>query len=210
LSITCKLTAHAGSDHDIVAAAKVIETLNGIVNFMMREKHGTPFEHAFLKFIVEAPIMVSREHFRHRTGHSFNEISTRYTDIRKAGEPYVVQGESQHGKTGAYEFRPLPMETLIRGSEIIDRVHEAADEAYDELIELGYGKQDAGTVLTISHPTRYVWSCNPRSLMHFLALRNAPQARREIRMVAQQAEAQFAELFPVTHAAFEQHGRVAP
>lgn len=215
--IHCQLVARQGADLDIAAAAQVKpvyegdhDKAKGIINFMMREHHGSPFEHAYLKFIVEAPIFVSREHFRHRIGHSYNEISTRYTDIRKAGRPYIVRGQQQIGKTGAYRFEDLPDDARKEGEDIISAVHEAAESTYDRLIALGYGKQDAGTVFPISFPTRYVWSCNPRSLMHFLNLRNAPQARREIRMVAEQAERQFAQCFPWTYEAFVEHGRIAP
>lgn len=217
--ISCELIDSVGTDRHIVAAAKVIHpadvdmtdgTPAGIINFMMREKHGSPFEHAFMSFTVNAPIFVSREHFRHRIGHSYNEISTRYMDIRKAGAPYIVEGQRQIGKTGAYTFEPLPESALSMGRAIIAQVHADTNAAYDQLLALGYGKQDAGTVFTISHATRYTWSCNPRSLMHFLNLRNAPQARREIRWVAEIAEEVFSALFPITHAAFVEHGRIAP
>lgn len=216
--ITCELVRHIGDDVDMVLAAQVKESnydlsaekITGIIRFMMQNRHGSPFEHAFLKFIVEAPIFVSREHFRHRIGHSYNEISTRYTDIRKSGDPYIVGAEKQVGKTGAYSFEELDPDVQRRARAVIGRIQSESSNAYDTLLNMGVGKQDAGTVFTISHPTRYIWSCNPRSLMHFLSLRNADQARREIRMVAEQAEEIFKMLFPITHAAFVDFGRVAP
>ena len=71
-------------------------------------------------------------------------------------------------------------------------------------------KEVARTVLPLSMYTRYYWSCNPRSLMHFCSLRNSEFAQYEIRAYAEAAESFLAKLMPVTHAAFVENGRIAP
>ena len=75
---------------------------------------------------------------------------------------------------------------------------------------MGVAKEVARTVLPLATYTKYYWSCNPHSLMHFCALRNHESAQYEIRQYAVAAEAFLERLMPVTHAAFVENGRVAP
>ncbi len=85
-----------------------------------------------------------------------------------------------------------------------------AFEAYERLLEQGVAKEVARAVLPLSTYTRYFWSCNPRSLMHFCGLRNHESAQFEIRQFAAAAESFLERLMPITHAAFLANGRVAP
>jgi thymidylate synthase (FAD) len=78
------------------------------------------------------------------------------------------------------------------------------------LLARGVAKEQARAVLPVGLYSQMIWSCNPRSLMHFLSLRNAPTALKEIRELAEQAEEVFGRLLPITHAAFVIAGRVAP
>jgi thymidylate synthase (FAD) len=83
------------------------ESDHGLIRFLMRERHGTPFEHNSFRFHIRAPIFVAREWFRHRVG-SFNEFSMRYA--KATDEFYVPAPEdvrSQVGKPGAYSFEPV-------------------------------------------------------------------------------------------------------
>ena len=80
----------------------------GLIGFLMREKHGTPFEHNFFRFHIKAPIFVAREWFRHRIGWSYNEYSGRYSEMPKeAYMPLPEQIRTQVGKPGAYTFEPM-------------------------------------------------------------------------------------------------------
>ena len=92
-------------------------------------------------------------------------------------------------------------------------IHAAAEqafEAYERMLEQGIAKEVARTVLPLSMYTKYFWSCNPRSLMHFCSLRNSEHAQFEIRQYAQAAEGFLDRMMPVTHAAFVANGRLAP
>src|SRR5262249_50784095 len=116
--MTVELVKHAASDADVIWAARVstkgeqsLEELSkapersaGLINFLMRDRHGTPFEHSSMTFHVQAPIFVFREFMRHRT-FSYNEESGRYRRLRPV---FYVPGPDrklvQQGKPGAYEF----------------------------------------------------------------------------------------------------------
>jgi len=89
-------------------------------------------------------------------------------------------------------------------------VAEHAFDAYERMLEQGVAKEVARMALPLSLYTKYFWSCNPRSLMHFCSLRNSEQAQFEIREYARAAEAFLERLMPITHAAFVAGGRVAP
>jgi thymidylate synthase (FAD) len=192
-----------------LASQELGEREEGLIRFLMRDRHGSPFEHGYFRFVVKAPIFVVREHHRHRSGHSYNEWSGRYSKMQ--AEFYVPDFvRSQVGKPGAYTFEPVAPEVRRAARAEIERAAEQAFEAYERLLEQGVAKEVARTVLPLSMYTKYYWSCNPRSLMHFCSLRNSEFAQHEIREYAKAAEGFLARLMPVTHAAFLENGRVAP
>jgi thymidylate synthase (FAD) len=181
----------------------------GLIRFLMREKHGSPFEHGYFRFIVKAPLFVVREHHRHRAGHSYNEWSGRYSKMEP--EFYVPDFvRTQIGKPGAYSFEPVDggVRDAVR-REIEENAH-CAFQAYERMLEQGVAKEVARAVLPLSTYTKYLWSCNPRSLMHFCALRNHESAQFEIRQYAAAAEAFLERLMPITHEAFLANDRTAP
>jgi thymidylate synthase (FAD) len=181
----------------------------GLIRFLMRERHGSPFEHGYFRFIVKAPIFVVREHHRHRSGHSYNEWSGRYS--RMEAEFYVPDFvRTQVGKPGAYSFEPVDDETREAARREIEENAERAFETYERLLEQDVAKEVARMVLPLSLYTKYLWSCNPRSLMHFCSLRNHESAQFEIRQYAAAAETFLERFMPVTHAAFIAQGRTAP
>lgn len=182
---------------------------SGLIRFLMREHHGSPFEHGYFRFLVKAPIFVVREHHRHRAGHSYNEWSGRYSKLE--AEFYVPDNvRTQVGKPGAYSFEPVDDETRETTRREIEENAERAFEAYERLLEMDVAKEVARAVLPLSTYTKYYWSCNPRSLMHFCGLRNHEAAQFEIREYAAAAESFLERLMPVTHAAFVANDRVAP
>ena len=118
--VTVELVRSSASDADVVFAARVstsgeqsledidadAERSTGLINYLMRDRHGSPFEHNSMTFFVRAPIFVWREHMRHRIA-SYNEESGRYRQL----EPVFYVPDRQRpviqvGKTGAYEFLP--------------------------------------------------------------------------------------------------------
>jgi thymidylate synthase (FAD) len=182
----------------------------GLIRFLMRERHGTPFEHNAFRFHIRAPIFVAREWFRHRVG-SFNEFSMRYakaTDDFYVPEPDDVR--TQVGKPGAYSFEPVPDDVAERTREELRRVYETAFATYEQLVELGVARELARAVLPVGAYTEFYWTVNARALMNFLSLRNAEAAQREIRRYAEACEHFFAQRMPVTYQAFVAAGRVSP
>lgn len=206
------------SDLAVVNAARVslnahseemTERDEGLVRFLMRNRHGSPFEHGYFRFLVKAPLAVVREHHRHRAGHSYNEWSGRYS--RMEPEFYVPSYvRTQVGKPGAYTFEPVDEETRQGAREAIEGAGRKAFETYEHLLELDVAKEVARLVLPLSTYTKYYWSCNPRSLMHFCSLRNHPDAQFEIREYAAAAESFLEKLMPVTHAGYIASDRTAP
>src|SRR6478752_3282533 len=159
----------------------------GLIRFLMRERHGTPFEHNSFRFHIRAPIFVAREWFRHRVG-SFNEFSMRYA--KATDDFYVPEAadvRSQVGKPGAHAF-----------------------ETYERLVEAGVARELARSVMPVGAYTEFFWTVNARALMNFVSLRAAETAQREIRRYADAVEHFSAAKMPVTHAAFVAANRVAP
>jgi thymidylate synthase (FAD) len=207
------------SDLSVVNAARVSfarrkeamdESDEGLIRFLMRDRHGTPFEHNAFRFHVRAPIFVAREWMRHRVG-SFNEFSMRYA--KATDDFYVPEAEdvrTQVGKPGAYSFEPVPPDIAETTREELRGVYEAAYAAYARLVELGVARELARSVMPVGAYTEFYWTVNARSLMNFVSLRAAETAQREIRRYAEACERFLAELMPVTYDAFVAANRVAP
>jgi thymidylate synthase (FAD) len=192
-----------------VSSDEMTERDEGLIRFLLRERHGTPFEHGYFRFLVKAPLFVVREHHRHRAGHSYNEWSGRYSKLE--AEFYVPENvRTQVGKPGAYSFEPVEPAVAEATRAEITTSAEQSFAAYERMLEQGVAREVARMVLPLAMYTRYYWSCNPRSLMHFCSLRNSEHAQYEIREYARAAEAFLERLMPVTHAAFVANGRIAP
>src|SRR5579864_7271601 len=207
------------TDLSVVNAARVSfarrkeemdESDAGLIRFLMRDRHGTPFEHNSFRFHVRAPIFVAREWFRHRIG-SFNEFSLRYA--RASEEFYVPAAEdvrTQVGKPGAYSFEQVPPEIAETTRAELQEIYERAYAAYTRLTELGVARELARCALPVGAYTEFYWTVNARALMNFLSLRAADSAQREIRRYAEAVESFLAEKMPVTYEAFVANDRTAP
>ncbi len=215
-----ELLAHCASDLDVANAARVsfntestefTEREEGLVKFLMRERHGTPFEHGYFRFRVKAPLFVFREWHRHRVGHSYNEWSARYSKMEPDFYiPDVGDVVTQTGKPGAYTFEPMDMAI---GASLPLALSLHADESfrlYEEAMLHGVARQQARMFLPVNLYSVMIWSCNPRSLLHFCSLRNSEHAQWEIRQYAIAVEDMFATIMPCTHEAFVENERRAP
>lgn len=205
-------------DLDIVNAARV--SLNaqsqemgerevGLIRFLMKNRHGTPFEHGYFKFRIKAPLFVFREWHRHRIGHSYNEWSARYSKL----EPQFYIPETvvtQVGKPGDYSYEILeePAAEEFRATLLSSSIKAYSE--YERALENGVAKQQARAFLPVNIYSEMIWSCNPRSLMHFLGLRNHKDAQDEIRAYAIEAEKVFLDTMPVTAQLFIEGGRIVP
>jgi thymidylate synthase (FAD) len=223
------LQAHVASDLDVVNAARVSfaktsdwagddggkrlgDTDEKVLRFLLKNRHGTPFEHTFFKWHIRAPIFVFREWHRHRIGVSINEESARYTPL--ADDFYVPDRDAvreQHGRPGAYTFERVEDDGKAGDVQrVVESQYRQAYAAYEWMMNEGIAKEIARAVLPVGIYSQMIWSCNARSLMNFLSLRNAPTALREIRVYAEAMESVFATIMPVTHDAFVSGGRLAP
>lgn len=197
--------------------AEMDEKDRGLIGFLMRERHGTPFEHNAFKFHVKAPIFVTREWMRHRIG-SFNEYSMRYSEaIKDFYIPEIQDVRKQTGKPGHYSFEPVDTKTAKAFQKILERFYADAFGTYTHVSNgtekfegMGIAKELARLVLPVGIYTEFYWTVNARSLMNFISLRGAETAQLEIRRYAEAVEKFFEQKMPVTYKAFIDNGRVAP
>lgn len=182
----------------------------GLIGFLMRERHGTPFEHNSFRFHVKCPLFVAREWFRHRIG-SFNEFSARYSEVpNEFWTPLPEDIRTQVGKPGAYSFEPVSSGIAKEVVATIDEQNKRAYATYKYMLELGVAKEVARSVLPVSMYTQFYWTVNARSLMNFLSLRTDENAQYEIRQFANEVEELFREQMPVTWSAWVDCGKVCP
>ncbi|MBA2460286.1 MAG: FAD-dependent thymidylate synthase [Actinobacteria bacterium] len=181
-----RLDAAMADDLSVVNGARVSfarrreqldEADEGLIRFLMRDRHGTPFEHNAFRFHIRCPIFVAREWFRHRIG-SFNEFSMRYA---KATEDfYIPEPEdvrSQVGKPGSYSFEPVDPELAEHTREELQAVYDSAYATYTRLVEQGVARELARSVLPVGAYTEFYWTVNARALMNFVSLRAAAETR---------------------------------
>lgn len=183
----------------------------GLLNFLMRERHGSPWESVLFRFDVKAPIFVIREWQRHRVG-SFNEQSARYSQVP---DHYYVPEDSyvreQVGKPGSYSFESISDSQIrTQAADLIETTQRTAFAAYHQMLEQGVAKELARTVLPVGMFSRMKWTVNLRALFNFLSLRNDQHAQREIRDYAQAVEQLAQEVVPVAFEVFESNGRICP
>ena len=244
--MTVALVKHAASDTDVIYAARV-STLGdmtrkhwttrdlsipapahlpdaqtakdqGLINYLMRDRHGSPFEHNSMTFFIEAPIFVFREFMRHRVGWSYNEESGRYRELDPVF--YVPNAQRklvQVGKPGAYTFEHGTSEQYEELVNSLEFSYELAYLGYTKMLKEGVAREVARAVLPVGIYSSMYATCNARSLMHFLGLRTQHELakvpsfpQREIEMVAERMEEEWARLMPATYEAFNKNGRVAP
>lgn len=216
-----------GSDNAVVHAMLVstkgheafgAEATQGRINFLMKNRHGTPFEHNAMTFFVSAPIFVFREFHRHRIGFSYNEMSGRYRQLpAKFYIPPKGRKLVQTGKPGEYRFEPG---SRAQWAGVVASLEVACRKAYYEyvaMLENGVAKEVARMCLPVNIYSEMFVTCNARSLMAFLSLRTEDERAvtkstpmYEIAEVARKMEAFFAEHFPMTYQAFNEYGRQAP
>ena len=229
--VSVELIKASASDADVIWAARVstageqsVDEIGedparsaGLINYLARERHGSPFEHTSMTFFISAPIFVFREFMRHRIA-SYNEESGRYRELRPVFYiPNRQRNLVQIGKTGAYEFIAGSEEQFNTTVDAMKNAYTVAYEEYKKMLDAGVAREVARAVLPVATYSSMYVTMNARALMNFLSLRTSREGshfpsypQREIEMVAEKMEAEFAKLMPLTYAAFEKSGRVAP
>lgn len=215
-----------GSDERICQAARVstkgAESFRpgesaGLIKFLMKNRHGSPFEHVVFTWMVTCPIFVWREHMRHRMA-SYNEESGRYKEL--APVFYIPPRRRpiiQVGKAGEYRFEQGSEEQY---QEIVKTFKKGAQHQYEDyeyLLDLGVAREVSRMELPVNiYSSAYV-TMNLRALMNFLSLRTvndkaayASFPQWEIQQVARQFEYAFELTAPAAYSAFNEFGRVQP
>lgn len=206
---------YSGGDPDFNIAKMI-----GRINYLMKNEHGSPFEHNGMTFRVYAPLFTINQWVRHRT-QSYNIQSGRYGEY----EPEIYfcpeyRPLVQVGKPGAYEFEPMEQEPYLKGIEIQTQIWEAEMQAYQDLLNIGWPKEIARGHLGSAMMSSMYVTMNLRAALKFLSLRrfnNVKGDRRtkshaqfEIDLCAKRIEEYVEDLFPIAYETFVANNRVSP
>ncbi len=213
---------YMGDDSAIVQAARVsygrgtkrVQEDAGLIRYLMRHRHTTPFEMCEIKFHVKLPIFVARQWIRHRTA-SVNEYSARYSIMDKEfyiPAPEQLAAQSVVNRQGRGD--------VLDGEEAADVLHLLRDDAercyahYASMLNEGEGadpnrrglaRELARMNLTLNTYTQWYWKTNLHNLFHFLSLRGDPHAQHEIRVYADAITQMTEAWVPVAAAAFRDY-----
>ena len=225
--MTVDLIDSMGNDDSVIRSAKVstmtdttVDDMSAagkekFIDFLVANRHGSPFEHVLFTFRIEAPIFVWREFMRHRMA-SYNEESGRYTELKPVF--YIPDRDRnlvQVGKPGEYLFTQGDPSQVQSTDWALTGVSAHAYSEYRYLLERGIAREVARMVLPLNiYSTAYV-TMNLRSLTNFLSLRRNVEGQtvpsfpqREIEMVAELMEQHANSIVPITLGAFRRNGRV--
>jgi thymidylate synthase (FAD) len=205
------LVDYMGTDASIVQAARVsygagtksVRDDRGLIRYLLRHRHTTPFEMVEFKFLVRLPIYVARQWVRHRTA-SINEYSQRYSivpdefDLPPAEE---VRRQSARNRQGRGD--PLSPEVVERFRSELARVSTEAYAAYERALADGVARETARLILPLSYYTEWYWKSDLWNLLHFLSLRLDPHAQEEIRVYAAEVAKIVKVVCPIAYEAFE-------
>ncbi len=186
-----ELIDHMGDDTSVVRAARIChasqpgdeEQDRRLIEFLMKNRHETPFEHVTFTFHIKCPIFVARQWMRHRIA-SYNELSGRYTEYE---DEFYLPGKER-----------LDEQSIQKMKE----VYEFSYKTYQELVESGVRKEIARMVLPTALYTRFIWTVNARSLMNFLSLRADSHAQWEMQQYALAVAQIFKAICPKSYDAF--------
>lgn len=217
---------YMGDDAAIVQAARVsygrgtkkVSEDKGLINYLMRHWHSTPFEMCEIKFHIKLPIFVARQWIRHRTA-NVNEYSARYSILDKEfyiPEPTLLSPQSKLNHQGRGTDTLTPAESA-RVLEILKGDSEQTYAHYEELMNCdaegnildegksGIARELARMNLTLNYYTQWYWKCDLHNLMHFLMLRADPHAQYEIRVYADAMIDILKAWVPFAYDAFVEH-----
>ena len=206
-----RLVDYMGDDGAIVQAARVsygkgtkkIHDDRGLIRYLMRHRHTTPFEMCELKLHVRVPMDTWRQWIRHRTA-SVNEVSTRYSiaiDATQRTAPDVWRLQGKGNRQGSAGFVDADNGSALSQQE--SALQRQARAVYQERIEAGVAREQARKDLPLSTYTEAYWKIDLHNLLHFLSLRMDPHAQDEIRAYATTIGEQIvAKWVPLTWEAF--------
>lgn len=187
-----RLVDYMGNDQAVVQAARVsygagtkkVSQDRGLIRYLMRHHHTTPFEMCEIKLHVRVPMDTWRQWIRHRTA-NVNEYSTRYSlaiDATSSTTPQQWRQQASSNRQGSDGHLPAQQGQQLSQRE--QQLHQLAQATYQERIEQGVAREQARKDLPLSTYTEAYWKIDLHNLLHFLRLRMHPSAQREIRAYA--------------------------
>jgi thymidylate synthase (FAD) len=216
-----RVVDYMGDDAAIVQAARVsygrgtrrTSEDQGLINYLMRHRHTTPFEMCEIKYHVKLPIFVARQWIRHRTA-NVNEYSARYSILDN--EFYLPAPEHLAAQAATNRQGREQLIEGVAAQRVLDLLRRDAERAYAGYTELlnedsgkhfdptrpGLARELARMNLSLGFYTQWYWKTDLHNLMHFLSLRADPHAQYEIRAYAEAMLGTVARWVPTTHAAF--------
>ena len=209
-----RLVDYLGGDKRIVQAARVsygegtktVREDRGLISYLMRHMHTSPFEQVILTFHAKMPIFIARQWVRHRTAR-LNEISGRYSVMKDefyVPEASVIHFQSQRNKQGRDDDQPSP-EICRRVLEIIKRDQSKAYTDYEEMLSDDIARELARINLPLSLYTEWYWQIDLHNLFHFIRLRADAHAQWEIQEYARAMAKCAKAVAPLAYEAFEEH-----
>lgn len=216
---------YMGDDAAVVQAARVsygkgtkkVSEDKGLIHYLMRHRHSTPFEMCEIKFHVKLPIFVARQWIRHRTA-NVNEYSARYSILDR--EFYIPAPEQLAAQSVANRQGRGDVLTGAEAARVLDILRQDSTTAYDHYAEMlnenesgevvdaakqGLARELARMNLSLNFYTQWYWKVDLHNFMHFLSLRADPHAQYEIRVYADAMVDLLRKWVPLTAEAFEQH-----
>ena len=216
---------YMGDDSSIVQSARVsygkgtkkISNDKGLIKYLMRHRHSTPFEMCEIKFHIKLPIFIARQWIRHRTA-NVNEYSARYSILDK--EFYIPSAENLAAQSAINNQGRGDALTDDEASNVIQILKKDAEQTYSNYETLlnensggniidesksGIARELARMNLTLNTYTQWYWKIDLNNLLHFLALRADDHAQYEIRVYADIMLDIVKRWVPLTYAAFEDY-----
>lgn len=200
------------ADYSIVQAARVsygegtkqVNEDRGLVRYLLRHRHTTPFEMVEFKFHMAMPMFVARQWIRHRTA-NVNEYSARYSIVPdRFYRPTVETVRAQSGANRQGGDGLVDAGTAEEFMRLLDRAEELYDD-YLGLTKKGVARELARAALPVSVYTEWYWKCDLHNLFHFLSLRMDPHAQYEIRVFAEAMYELIKPIVPISCEAFEDY-----
>src|SRR5580700_10262186 len=200
---------YMGDDGAIVQAARVsygrgtrrVSEDRGLINYLMRHRHTTPFEMCEIKYHVKLPIFVARQWIRHRTA-NVNEYSARYSILDR--EFYIPEPEHLAAQSTANRQGRGDVLQGEEAAEVLAILRDDAGKPVDPSRQ-GLARELARMNLTLNTYTQWYWKIDLYNLFHFLSLRADAHAQYEIRVYAEAMLRSVAAWVPVAHQAFRDY-----
>jgi len=209
-----RLVDYLGSDERIVQSARVsygsgtksFREDKGLINYLLRNDHTSPFEQVIFTFHTKMPVFVARQWVRHRTAR-INEISGRYSVMKNefyVPAPEDVAFQSQDNKQGRSD-ESIPEELRNSVREKLEEEQNRIYENYRSLLDENVARELARVNLPLSLYTEWYWQIDLHNLFHFLKLSMDAHAQKEIRVYAEEMFKIASKVCPVAMDAFENH-----